>query len=177
MSNQEVLPPDHKFQTALGFDPGKYNTGWGHYSRVHGITHTGVLDGIDYVDFIPWYYKQVRTLFRTFKPDCACIERFHSQYGRGKKAYFELVNLNIGIITTICLERKIPFKLVIPATHKSWIAREFAVEKRPVAARGRGKVQRKFDITTYSEWKNLETEHEVDAANCAKYALEKVFNS
>jgi Holliday junction resolvasome RuvABC endonuclease subunit len=176
MATPEILPPDHEFQTALGFDPGKYNTGWGHYSRIHGLTHTGILDGIDYVDFIPWFHKQVRTLFETFEPDCVCIERFHSRYGGGQKSYFELVNLGIGIITTLCLERGIPHKLVIPATHKSWIARDYEVQKRPVKTRGRGKVKKKFDITTYSEWQRLKTEHEVDAANCAKYALEKVFD-
>jgi Holliday junction resolvasome RuvABC endonuclease subunit len=163
-----------QIQSALGFDPGRENTGWAHYCRGLGLTHSGVLDGLDCVDFIPWIRKQALELFKSFKPDCVAIERFHSQPRRASKRNFELINLTIGTMIGICYEFKVPFKLITAATHKRWIARQFVVGQR--AARGRGRIKRRFDIRTYEEWKILETEHEADAANLAKYALEKAFN-
>ena len=166
----------YRFQTCLGFDPGKYNTGWAFYTRAFGLTHTGVIDGLDYVDFIPWLNKQMLLLFRTFKPDCVCIERFHSQYGRGSKTNFELVNLTIGLLVGICLAKQIPFKLVTASTHKKWLSHNFEVGKRAISDRGRCRIKRTFDITTYAEYRHLEIEHEADAANLGKYGLERVFN-
>lgn len=165
-----------QIKTCLGFDPGKINTGWAVYHRTKRLTHSGVIDGLDTVELVPVVHKQVTKLFKTFKPDCCCIERFHSQFGRGSKKNFELVNLTIGIILGYCLAHKVPFKLVTASTHKRWISKEYVVKKRPVKERGRGRIKRTYDIRTYKEWSKLETEHEVDAANIAKYALTKVFN-
>lgn len=168
-----------KIQNTLGCDPGRFNFGWCLYARSGGVQNSGVIEGLENVKFIPLYRKQVLRLFKTFRPDSVAIERFHSQPGRGSKTNLELVNLAIGILIEHCIKTRIPWTLVTASTHKRWLALNFKVGLMPVKKgkpRGRRKViRKKFDITTYKEWKVLDTEHEVDAANIAKYALEKVF--
>jgi hypothetical protein len=80
----------------------------------------------------------------------------------------ELVNLMIGQCRMICRVHKIGCELVTASEHKAWLSRNFKVGFS--TKKTRGKVQKKYDITTYSEWKHLPTEHEADAANVAKYA-------
>jgi len=121
-----------------------------------------------------YFRRQVKQVFATWRPHCACIERFHSQPGRGSKKNLELVNLSIGVVIEHCLENRIPLELTTASVHKGWLARTYTeVGQREDA--GRGRIKRKFDITTFPEWAGLATEHEADAANMAKFVLEKVF--
>ena len=161
------------YKVALGCDPGKENFGWAIYIRGVGITHSGVIDGIDKVNYTSFFRRNLATIFNTHCPDCMAIERFHSQPRRGSKKNLELVNLTIGIALEISLERFIPVEFVTASVHKGWLARNFDVQFREEKTRGR--IKRKYDITTYEEYRYLITEHEADAANLAKYALEHTF--
>jgi hypothetical protein len=58
--------------------------------------------------------------------------------------------------------------LITASEHKGWLARHFSVQ-RSTRTRTDG-VGKKFDISTYHEWAEIRSDHEVDAANVAKYA-------
>ena len=169
---QEDLPLKY-YKVALGCDPGKENFGWAIYVRDMGVTHSSVMDGIDIVGYTSFFRKNLATVFNTHNPDCMAIERFHSQPRRGSKKNLELVNLTIGVALEIAFERAIPIEFVTASVHKGWLARNYVVQFREEQTRGR--IKRKYDITTYEEYRHLVTEHEADAANLAKYALEHTF--
>lgn len=164
--------PLKNFRVALGCDPGIENFGWAIYVRGVGITHSSVMDGIDHVSYTSFFRRNLTTLFTTHKPDCMAIERYHSQ-PRGPKKNLELVNLTIGIALELSFRLAIPIEFVTAAVHKGWLARNYEVQFREEKTRGR--IKRKYDITTYHEYTHLLTEHEADAANLAKYALEHTF--
>ena len=166
--------PLKNYRKAIGCDPGKENFGWAIYVRGKGLTHSSVTDGIERIPDLMAYRKNIVTILNTHQPDCACIERFHSQPRRGSKKNLELVNLVVGVAIEIFLERNIPVDVVTAATHKSWLSRNFEVGFREETTRG--KIKRKYDITTYEEWLDLNTEHEADAATMAKYAIEHIFS-
>jgi len=174
LPNLKKSLPLKNYRKALGCDPGKENFGWAIYIRGLGLTHSSVTDGIDKVTDISFFRKNIVTILNTHQPDCVCIERFHSQPRRGSKKNLELVNLAIGVAVEVFLSCGLPVDLVTAATHKSWLSRNFEVGFREETTRG--KIKRKYDITTYKEWQHLNTEHEADAANMAKYAVEHVFN-
>lgn len=175
LPNPKKPLPLKNYRKALGCDPGKENFGWAIYVRGVGLTHSSVTDGIEKVTDLSWFRRSLSIILDTHQPDCVCIERFHSQPRRGSKKNLELVNLVIGDAIELFLNRGLPVDLVTAATHKSWLSRNFEVGFRE--EKTRGKIKRKYDITTYHEWQHLFTEHEADAANMAKYAVEHVFNS
>lgn len=160
----------------LGVDPGKYDTGWALYRRGKGLQATGVVEGLDHVD--PYTITQCRLrlarLLKLYQPEVVAIERYHAQ-PRGAKTTLETQNLQIGMLIEMCIRKKIPWHLVTPSTHKRWLSANYEVG---VIAdkRRRGKtIKKTYDIRTYKEWCRLNTEHEVDASNVAKYALQKLY--
>lgn len=165
----------------LGLDPGKYSTGWCVYSH-KGVLFSGVLDGLDHVDpdTITRCRNAVARLIKVYAPTAVAIERYHAQ-PRGARTTLETQNLQIGMIIEICIRKKIPWHLITPSTHKRWLSANYEVgviaDKRR-RSRGAKKVIKKvYDIRTYKEWRSLRTEHEVDAANVAKFALCKLHQS
>ena len=172
-------PKKPPIDTCLGHDPGRSFYGFAVYSRKDHLLHSGYIEGLENVGAIERFRKQFLQIVKTFKPQSMCLERFHSQPGRGSKRNLELINLAIGIVIGYCMCNGIPWALVTASTHKRWIANNFRVGLMPVPTKkpkGRRRViRKKYDITTYKEWRHLETEHEVDAANVAKYALAKIF--
>jgi hypothetical protein len=150
----------------LGCDPGKVNFAWAIYGD-DGLEEHGLIDGAESIDRLEPNAAFFERVVRFTEPDACLLERFHQRPGRGSSKNMELVNLMIGQCIIICKFHKIPCYLITAAEHKRWIAENFAVEK--VAKKSSGKVSKKYDITTYAEWLSLPTEHEVDAANLAKY--------
>lgn len=167
-----TIKDKQRIYSALGLDPGRFNFAWAYYTRQRGLVFSSIIEGIDVASYLMVFRKQFKQVMRAYKPHCVCIERYHSQPGRGSKRNLELVNLSIGIVLDYCIDRHIPVELTTAATHKAWAARNFqvALKKDP----GRKKVKQKYDLHSYKEWRHLETEHEVDAANMAKFVLEKV---
>ena len=146
-------------KVALGCDPGRVNTAFAVYIRGKGLVHTSVTDGLDEIDQILNFRKIFLRVLKNYKPDCFCIERFHSQPGRGSKKNMEKINLLIGMCIEACLQRKIPVELVTASVHKRWIVKEHIVKKNTKLAttrRGRpAKIQTKFDTHSYKEWKDF----------------------
>jgi hypothetical protein len=132
------------------------------------------MDGMENASDLLDFRRQVKQVFATWRPHCVCIERFHSQPGRGSKKNLELVNLSIGTVIEHCLENRIPIELTTASAHKGWLVRNYTgIQLRENS--GSARIKRKYDITTFQEWRGLQTEHEADAANMAKFVLEKTF--
>lgn len=164
MSDSAIETPDFR---VLGCDPGKVNFAWAIYGD-DGLEETEVIEGaetIDRLDTVGVFFERV---VRYAEADICCIERFHQRPGRGSVKNMELVNLMIGQCRMICRFHGIGCELVTAAEHKAWLARNFEVGYSNKKVKG--KIKKKYDITTYKEWQHLSTEHEVDAANVAKYA-------
>ena len=152
----------------LGCDPGRVNFGWAIYGD-KGLEAHGTIEGaedISRLDASGAFFEQLITKYR---PSACCIERFQQRPGRGAIKNLETVNLMIGQCRTVCRFHGVPVTLVTAAEHKGWTARNFDVKKSTHKSR-KGAVSKKYDITTYVEWTSIKSEHEVDAANVAKYA-------
>lgn len=149
----------------LGCDPGKINFGWAVYGP-SGLETSGVMKGAQDVHDLDDFLTRFSQLVQKTRPNFLCIERYTRQIGGTKN--LELFNLMIGSAMTECLNQKIPVFPITASTHKTWTSKHFEVQQREKKTR-RGRIQRKWDIRTYKEWENLPTEHEVDAANVAKY--------
>ena len=156
----------------LGCDPGKVNFAWAIYGDV-GLEDHGLIEGAEEVARLDYNAAHFEKIIRFYEPDACCIERFHQRPGKGSVKNMELVNLMIGQARMICRVYGIPCKLVTASAHKKWTAQNFHVEKMKTSTAHRG-VGKKFDISTYKEWRSLKTDHEVDAANVAKYAHDHV---
>jgi hypothetical protein len=168
----------------LGIDPGKNDTGWALYDSKKGLRASGVLEGIDKVTpfTLAQTHQHLTRLVRLQQPDCVAIERYHAQPGRGTKSSLESINLMIGGLIAYLICKKIPYALVTASTHKRWLSSNYVVGlvKVPVQRggrkrRSRSRIQKKYDIRTYKEWRHLRTEHEADAANLAKFGVCKAF--
>ena len=154
----------HK-KRALGWDPGKWNTAYAVYGP-KGLEDTGVTDGtMDDVLNLDAFAERAERIIDWYDPDLCAVERYTLR-GRGKGfiGNMEQVNLMIGTIAQACRTRNIPFRLVAAHVHKTWAKRSGGAKK--------GK-DGKLDMTTCSEFQHLETDHEADAANLAKYILTK----
>jgi len=174
-SKTAVKASKKPIENCAGWDPGRFNFAFAIYSRKKKLQASGCIEGLETVGSIELFRKQFLQVVKTFKPQSMCLERFHSQPGRGSKRNLELINLSIGIVIGYCMCNNIPWALVTASTHKRWLANNFKVGLMPVPAKPRkGRkpvIRKKYDITTYKEWKHLETEHEVDASNVAKWYL------
>ncbi len=158
----------------LGCDPGKVNFAYAVYGP-DGLDGHGVIDGAETVGELDLSNHWFDKILRWYEPDACCIERFHQRPGKGGSGNLELVNLVIGEARKSCKIYGIPCKLITAPTHKSWTPRIYKGEVQQVTYKKKGKIKTKYDLTTYKEWKGLPTEHEVDAANLAKYGHEHVF--
>lgn len=152
----------------LGCDPGRINFAWAIYGD-DGLEDHGLIEGAEEVKRLDYNAAHFEKIIRFHSPDACCIERFHQRPGKGAVKNMELVNLMIGQARMICRLYKIPCKLITASDHKKWTAHHFDVERVKTKASKNG-VGKKFDISTYKEWRGLPTDHEVDAANVAKYA-------
>jgi hypothetical protein len=152
----------------MGCDPGKVNFAWAIYGD-SGLEDHGVIEGAENVDRLDHTAAFFEHVIRFTEPDICCIERFQQRPGKGGTGNLELVNLIIGQARMICQYYAIPCKLVTAAHHKKWTAKNFDVKYSEKKTKT-GRVTKKYDLTTYVEWQGLPTEHEVDAANVAKYA-------
>jgi Holliday junction resolvasome RuvABC endonuclease subunit len=152
----------------LGCDPGKVNFAWAIYGD-EGLEDHGLIEGAEAIDRLDYNAAHFEKIIRYYDPDVCCIERFHQRPGKGSVKNMELVNLMIGQARMICRMYQIPCMLVTASTHKKWTSQNFDVARVKTKARSSG-VGKKFDLTTYQEWRTLPTDHEVDAANVAKYA-------
>jgi len=153
----------------LGLDPGKVNFGWATYGG-EGLVDTGVVEGMDNVKGLPSFKERFGNLFHSISPNICGIERYRLRPGKGASQNMELVNILIGHVWTVCELQWVPCYLVDPSAHKSWTSRTFKVELRK--QKSKAKIKKKYDLRTYEEWKHLKTEHEVDAANVAKYVYD-----
>lgn len=153
----------------MGNDPGKHNFGWAIYDR-DGLETSGVIEGADSIKRLAGFRDRFSRLLDKHDPNAVCIERFTRRFGKGAAKDLEIFNLIIGIAIGECMARKIPCYPVTASAHKGWIAKNFEVKQH--TGKSTGRIQKKWDITTYKEWKELPTEHEVDAANLAKYGYE-----
>ena len=166
-----------KISLVLGVDPGKYDTGWALYLRGKGLQSSGVIEGLDSADAYTITQCRIRLarLLKLYRPEAVAIERYHAQ-PRGAKTTLETQNLQIGMLIEMCIRKKIPWHLITPSTHKRWLSANYEVGVAVVKGRRRSKTIKKvYDIRTYEEWRSLRTEHEVDAANVAKYCLCKLY--
>ncbi len=170
MPSSEIYQPDYDFRV-LGCDPGRVNFAWAIYGDL-GLEDHGVLEGAEEVARLDHAAAFFERVVRFTAPNACCMERFHQRPGKGAVKNMELVNLMIGQARMICRHHGIPCELVTAAAHKTWIAKNFQVERS--SRKVKGVVKKKYDISTYSEWVGLPTEHEVDAANVAKYAHDHV---
>jgi hypothetical protein len=160
--------PTRNFRV-LGCDPGRVNFGWAIYSDL-GLEEYGSLEGAEDISRLDAVGSFFERLVKKKRPDCCCIERFHPRPGFGAVHNIEVVNLMIGQCRTICTFYRIPVILITASEHKSWLSRHFHVERLPVGkGKGGGKVTKKYDLGTYAEWVDIKSEHEVDAANVAKF--------
>jgi len=151
----------------MGCDPGKVNFAWAIYGDL-GLEDHGVIEGAEEIARLDHTAAFFERVVRFTEPDLCCIERFHQRPGKGSVKNMELVNLMIGQARMICRHHRIPCELVTASEHKKWIAKNFDVQLSTRTVKGA--VKKKYNIWTYEEWVDLPTEHEVDAANVAKYA-------
>jgi Holliday junction resolvasome RuvABC endonuclease subunit len=159
----------------LGCDPGRVNFGWAIYGD-SGLEAHGTIEGaedITRLDAAGAFFEQ---LILKQTPTVCCIERFHQRPGPGAIRNMEVVNLMIGQCRAICRLHGVPVKLITASEHKAWTAKHFEVQKRATKQR-KGSVSKKFDLSTYVEWQVIRSEHEVDAANIAKYAHDHKMSS
>lgn len=150
----------------LGCDPGKVNFGWAIYSD-EGLEEYGTLEGAGDLSRLDAAGSFFERLVKKKQPDAVCIERFHPRPGMGAVHNIEVVNLMIGQCRAICRLYRVPVTLITASEHKGWLAKHFQVERS--TKKVSGGVNKKFDISTYREWAEIKSEHEVDAANVAKY--------
>jgi hypothetical protein len=150
----------------LGIDPGKVNCGWAVYGD-DGLEDHGVMEGIDNVKRLDAFSEHFSNLFHIQNPDVCCIERYRNRPGKGSSLNMELVNLMIGSVWAFCKSEWVECYLVDPSAHKTWTSRNFEVGLSNKQVKG--VVKKKYDLRTYIEWQGLPSEHEVDAANVAKY--------
>ena len=164
MPDSDIVVPDFR---VLGCDPGKVNFAWAVYGD-DGLEQHEVIEGAETVDRLDAAAAFFERVVKYTEPDVCCIERFHQRPGKGSVKNMEMVNLMIGQCRMICRFHHVPCELITASEHKTWLSRNFEVgfSNKKI----RGTVKKKYDITTYSEWQNMPTEHEVDAANVAKYA-------
>ncbi len=153
--------------SVLGCDPGKVNFAWAIYDD-YGLQEHGVLDGAEEIKQLGRFYIHFANLISKYTPHLVGFERFTQRPGKGAVKNMELVNLMIGGGSVLCRLQGIHTKLVTAAEHKTWTPKKYKVEylKRPTKSGG---VSKKYNLATYQEWKDLPSEHEVDAANVAKY--------
>lgn len=151
----------------LGCDPGKLNFAWAVYGD-EGLEDHGVIEGAPDIDALTAAAARFERIIRHTEPDACVLERFHQRPGKGAVRNMEVVNLLIGQCLIICRHYRVPWDLVTAATHKAWTPRNFEVEVKEIIKKG--EIGKKYDLSTYEEWRELHTEHEVDAANLAKYA-------
>jgi hypothetical protein len=150
----------------LGCDPGRLNFAWAVYGD-KGLEDHGVIEGAPDLDALTPAAARFERIIQHTEPNACVLERFHQRPGKGAIRNMELVNLMIGQCLIICRHYRVPWDLVTASTHKKWTPLHFDVELSTKKHSGVGK---KYDIGTYVEWRELTTEHEVDAANLAKYA-------
>lgn len=150
----------------LGCDPGRINFGWAVYGD-EGLEEHGSLEGaedISRLDAAGAFFEQ---LLQKKRPDACCIERFQQRPGKGMVGNMEVVNLMIGQCRATCKLYRIPVALVTASMHKGWLSRNFEVQQ--LTHQRKGVISKKFDLKSYCEWQGIKSEHEVDAANIAKY--------
>lgn len=156
----------------LGCDPGRINFGWAIYGD-DGLEEHGTLEGAEDISRLDAAGSFFERLVKKKQPNVTCIERFHPRPGMGAVHNIEVVNLMIGQCRAICKFYRIPVILITASEHKAWIARHFPVQ-RSTRKRSEG-VGKKYDISTYREWVGIQVDHEVDAANIAKYCHDYKF--
>lgn len=156
----------------MGFDPGKVNFAWAIYGR-QGLEDHGVEEGVgEEIDNLIYFRERLVRLIDKYQPDAICIERytlrpFKGRVFKGAPLNTELINLMIGVVMEICWSRNIPAEAITASVHKTWIDTEHGPLKRDS--------KKKIIVASYQEWEHLRTDHEADAANLAKYGLEKRF--
>jgi Holliday junction resolvasome RuvABC endonuclease subunit len=141
----------------LGIDPGKRESWWtllessqvGLHTRwvLHNSGHLELDPDLPLAQRLPYMYQQVENLLRNQRASLVVAERFISRPGRGMGNVAEIVNLLLGILFSLCQQKKIPWLYVMPSVHKMWWERTFI-----------------RDIT--DRWPQLNA-HEVDACSLA----------
>jgi hypothetical protein len=157
----------------MGFDPGKVNFAWATYDG--GLLLYGDMEGADEIQRLPSFRERLRRKLDMRQPGAVFTERYQLRMGGGAVVNMELVNLMNGIIIEACIQRGIYVELVMAATHKSWTSRNYTVQKRPTKKKNiKGEITEKYDLGTYEEWVGIKSDHEIDAANMAKYGYHKI---
>lgn len=145
----------------IGWDPGTFNCAIAIYGP-DGLHDTDVIDGVgdgDLTEGLDLFAERVARQLEWYKPERCGIERYQLRGGKGFIGNMERVNLMIGTICSECRARQIPFYLVTPSAHKTWAGKHHGATKR----------KGKLCMHTCPEFQHLDTEHEADAANVAKY--------
>lgn len=154
----------------MGLDPGKVNFAFSLYSS-SGLELTGVMEGAEEVEELRSFRIRFVRKLKRYRPDAVFIERYHVRLGNSVIKNMELVNLMIGIVYDKSMSLGIPCHLITASTHKNWALKNLEVSKKEI--KERGKKRSVIDLESYHEWGHLETEHEIDASNLAKYGYEK----
>ena len=150
---------------AMGWDPGKMNCALAVYGP-GGLETTDVIEGtLDNLDNLDVFGENVAKQLDWYKPEVCLVERYQLRAGKGFVGNMEAVNQMIGAIRTECRIRDIPCKLVTPSAHKTWAGRFHGATKK----------SNKLCMHTCPEFRHLDTEHEADAANVARYAGQEIF--
>jgi len=152
-----------KVLRGIGFDPGKVNCAYAVWEHNH-IIETDVLEGIEDVITLPDFVQHLARLLDWHKPTVCGVERYQLRPGRGFVGNMELVNLMIGAIQGLCFDRDITIYLVLPSVHKVWAGEVCGAKK----------VKSKLSTHTCPIYRDLNTEHEADAANVIHYVVEKL---
>jgi Holliday junction resolvasome RuvABC endonuclease subunit len=150
----------------MGWDPGRHNCAYAIYGQ-KGVEDSDVIDGVgkDIEANLAAFAERVERILDWFGPDACAVERYQLRGGKGFIGNMEAVNIMIGVIAAACRAKNIPCKLVTPSVHKTWAG------TKKGATKGKGG---KLDMTTDPEFVDLETDHEADAANVARYGREKI---
>jgi len=151
----------------MGCDPGRLNFGWAIYGD-EGLEEHGWIEGAETVAHLEAFDERFENLITKKMPDACVLERFHQRPGKGATKNMEVVNLMIGHAMIICRNHGIRCEIYTASSHKRWTSDNFEVERS--TRKRKGKVSKKYDLSTYKEWTVIDSDHEVDAANIAKYA-------
>jgi len=75
------------------------------------------------------FYSKMKELIKSLKPDVVAVERYQNR-GRMRGIAIEVVNIQIGIMSAICIELKIPLITLTASTWKNAFARYFGGKEK-----------------------------------------------
>jgi len=114
------------------------------------------------------------------------VERFQQRPGKGGGGNAEFVNIMIGVIISICVDRNLKVNLVQASTWKNHMALRYSLDvtdDTPKSRRSRSKKVKQTQAERFG-WKVSKTskkafikDHEFDAVGIAQWVLEKRGNT